>query len=702
MSILSPYITQFQSLVRKLSDGALAQALQMHSDPSDPKGFWLAQEAMGRKDARDKMMAAQQGPQPTVVQQLAQQLSPQPPMPPQEMPQMAANTPPPMPPQPPPGVPGMGAMPPQAPPQMPVAMAQAGGYVHDYGVASLPYEPRYEKGGIVAFEEGKLVKGDPDQATKAYHNAMSGMDAEAERGDVANQFFSNLNSLFKLTPANFGASTLANLSAGLAWVRDPKTGKLIRAYNSPDFPSILPPLAKTTEYDPNAVGSIPRRASAPFDKNWLVSAGAPPSLTPAQEAAIMRGKPSAEKDSSAGWSAIEGAPETAGKESATPDLDALLLEQFNAGTDKYTTGISALYKPQGVGQSRKFIPAPAMQEKDLPELKAKTIEDEIAEQKEDAKLFDIDPDYYKNRQSKIDARKTTAEKDYAGDKWTPLLQFASKMLGTPGGIGTQLGAAIPAGLESYKETKKDYRDLMERIEDKSGANTLAQRQENQQKALAARNAVESRRKEIYDRSLALAMEKHKTELANVTNENEYNQVQDKIKADAVNATNQISAQIATSAMNSANENSRAALTGLAGLEGRRITAAAQAAENALRRADRLQVARWAHQDKINKMTATQQAADQKRLADKIKTISDTKAFAHLANMKPGMTADMVREAYVAGKLTSEDIARAKQDLVLMEEFSREEIAANPYAGSGTALDPSPFSGGLPTLGSSPE
>lgn len=166
MSILSPYVAQFQSLVKKLSDGALAQALQMHSDPSDPKGFWLAQEAMGRKDARDKMMAAQQGPQPTVVQQLAQELSPQPPMPP--MPPMPPQGMPPMPPQGmppmPPGVPGMGAMPPQAPPQMPPQM-QAGGHVHDYGVASLPYEPRYEHGGIVAFETGKLVEGDGEERT---------------------------------------------------------------------------------------------------------------------------------------------------------------------------------------------------------------------------------------------------------------------------------------------------------------------------------------------------------------------------------------------------------------------------------------------------------------------------------------------------------------------------------------------------------
>ena len=42
-----------------------------------------------------------------------------------------------------------GAQQPQPQPQM-----QAGGHVHDYGVASLPYTPNYEHGGIVSFEEG--------------------------------------------------------------------------------------------------------------------------------------------------------------------------------------------------------------------------------------------------------------------------------------------------------------------------------------------------------------------------------------------------------------------------------------------------------------------------------------------------------------------------------------------------------------------
>jgi len=55
----------------------------------------------------------------------------------------------------------------QAEPQMPPQAMQAGGHVHDYGVASLPYEPRYEEGGIVAFQEGGYYSTDP---SKEYRN----------------------------------------------------------------------------------------------------------------------------------------------------------------------------------------------------------------------------------------------------------------------------------------------------------------------------------------------------------------------------------------------------------------------------------------------------------------------------------------------------------------------------------------------------
>ena len=74
---------------------------------------------------------------------------------------MGNNQPPPqMPPQ---GVPGMDAA-----PQMPPQGAQAGGYIHDFGVASLPYTPNYEHGGIVSFggtTDGSYV--DPYAAAQA-------------------------------------------------------------------------------------------------------------------------------------------------------------------------------------------------------------------------------------------------------------------------------------------------------------------------------------------------------------------------------------------------------------------------------------------------------------------------------------------------------------------------------------------------------
>jgi hypothetical protein len=194
MSILSPVVAQFQSLVKKLSDSALAQALQMHADPSDPKGFWLAQEAMGRSAARKEAQTTSAN-QPTVVQQLAQNLAPAPmgAMPPQMPPQGITAAMPPAPPQMPQAAPPIppqgiaGVMPPQGmPPQMPaapmppqappVAMAQAGGHVHDYGVASLPYEPRYEEGGIVSFAEGGGLGGRGTGGRNTYGVPVSDID----------------------------------------------------------------------------------------------------------------------------------------------------------------------------------------------------------------------------------------------------------------------------------------------------------------------------------------------------------------------------------------------------------------------------------------------------------------------------------------------------------------------------------------------
>jgi len=351
MSILSPNATQFQLLVKKLSDGALSQALQMHADPSDPKGFWLAQEAMGRAAARKEAQAGNANP-PTVVQQLAKQLTPQPPAPPQGMP--------PMPPQ---GVPGMGAMPPMPqvaapmppqgmppqmppmPPQMPpqappVAMAQAGGHVHDYGIAGLPYMPRYEHGGIVSFAkggdegmdeglyEGQSFEGyNPDDPSQMLAELdTKGRSKENQQQLEADTDAANVLTALRsiVTGPALGLAGAADVGTmiprafgSLAWERG-KDGKLTRNMDSPDF-NWFPateavknwaeaPIGDdfvSTRYDPNSdnapppkekfkpitsnvfsaanpnASAPPKTEAAPFNPNWLVSANAPPSLAQA-------------------------------------------------------------------------------------------------------------------------------------------------------------------------------------------------------------------------------------------------------------------------------------------------------------------------------------------------------------------------------------------------------------------------------------
>ena len=307
MSILSPVAAQIQSLAKKLSDSALAQALQMHADPSDPKGFWLAQEAMGRSAARKEAQAASAN-SPTVVQQLAQQLNPPPPqaMPPQMPPQGVATAMPPqaMPPQAMPPQMPVASMPPQAPP---VAMAQAGGHVHDYGVASLPYTPRYEHGGIVSFngEEQSYVNsidylkdGYPELDTSLRNkeidqevDAMFGETpekipapiAEGETTSISEKtplqnYFNTKNDKY-LWQAILGPQTDPN-----AWENYLKTKK---------DSDLLAATKNYLAYGNPVVSEKPQlqseetKPAAPFNPNWLMSATAAPSLIqqPSEQAA---------------------------------------------------------------------------------------------------------------------------------------------------------------------------------------------------------------------------------------------------------------------------------------------------------------------------------------------------------------------------------------------------------------------------------
>jgi len=449
--ILSPNAVEFQSLVRKLSDGALSQALQMHADPSDPKGFWLAQEAMSRKSNRDKMTAAQQGPQPTVAQQLAQTLAPAPapaPMPmgvptqgipaamPPAPPQMAQAAPP-MPPQ---GMPA--AMPPQAPP---VAMAQAGGHVHDYGVASLPYEPRYEEGGIVSFAEGGGLGGRGTGGRNIYGVPVSDID---DYLTVARSF------------------------------SDPEVE------SSEDFQNLMKQsiaykkgIENQTKEEVEASGATygrepPKKESPKKNDGFFMAAGDPF----AQYRGII--------------GEMENMPE--------PTVD---YSAFGAPT------------------------LPASKLKDVPSLKlAKpdsiTPQQALAEQKALEESQGINSNYYKDYKDKLTSREEKAEKEFDANKWAAALDFFGGMMSSPGNFGQQIGAAIPKGLSSLKESRKEYLGRMGEIEKLADMSDAAERLESMGRIKEAQQISREREARINELSNAEAVSLHGDNVAAAKNEDD--------------------------------------------------------------------------------------------------------------------------------------------------------------------------------------
>ena len=146
-----PINQQVEKVNAALSRMSPQQLMSMLQDKNNPYLYLVTSRLAQLKEMQQPKPPPPQG---TVTDHVAQALM-QPPMPPQGI---AAAMPP-----------GM-AMPPQMPPQMaqaapqmPPQAMQAGGHVHDYGVASLPYEPRYEEGGIVSFQEGGYYSTDPSE-----------------------------------------------------------------------------------------------------------------------------------------------------------------------------------------------------------------------------------------------------------------------------------------------------------------------------------------------------------------------------------------------------------------------------------------------------------------------------------------------------------------------------------------------------------
>ena len=163
-----PINQQVEKVNAALSRMSPQQLMSMLQDKNNPYLYLVTSRLAQLKEMQQPKPPPPQG---TVTDHVAQALM-QPPMPPQGI---AAAMPP-----------GM-AMPPQMPPQMAPQMAQAapqmppqamqaGGQVHDYGVASLPYEPRYEEGGIVSFAEGGGLGGRGTGGRNIYGVPVSDID----------------------------------------------------------------------------------------------------------------------------------------------------------------------------------------------------------------------------------------------------------------------------------------------------------------------------------------------------------------------------------------------------------------------------------------------------------------------------------------------------------------------------------------------
>lgn len=149
------------------------------ADPNAPPAYLIA-AAMQEQKALRQAGQSPPRPQPTVVSQLAQEMSPPPasqglgslpPSPAMSNPSAPA-----------PSLAQSPMAPPQEAPPAPQAMAR-GGSVHDYGVASLPYEADYKEGGVVAFAGGDWIHGYEGVTDPEDPRLSSGIASIAKRAE---------------------------------------------------------------------------------------------------------------------------------------------------------------------------------------------------------------------------------------------------------------------------------------------------------------------------------------------------------------------------------------------------------------------------------------------------------------------------------------------------------------------------------------
>ena len=343
-------------------------------------------------------------------------------------PQMAPQMPPQMSPQ----------MPPQMAPQMPPQGMQAGGQVHDYGVASLPYEPRYEEGGIVAFQEGGpsyefFPKGynpydDPNS------DFYSGLKSPEERQRIED---AKLN-LFMLQRPENRESIPEDVRKAIA------SRQLRNAETSP-----TPPIA--TWLKNFASEHLVPKNQAKEDKKSLEKLTAP-------NRSLTQGEP---------YFRDYSAPKTSDSK-ITMDprevSDMLKNDMFN---------LPALTNSgyPGFGNTRKELTA------DLAKYEAEAKANatpalsfgDIAKSRLEAQKAnpDFDPDFFKKRKEGYQKDVSELGDRATGELLTKVLPSAFlEMAGTPGGFLKGLTAGAKKGVEGFDTSMQGIREAREKLKDR--------------------------------------------------------------------------------------------------------------------------------------------------------------------------------------------------------------------------------------------
>jgi len=321
---------------------------------------------------------------------------------------MGNNQPPPqMPPQ---GVPGMDAA-----PQMPPQGAQAGGYIHDFGVASLPYTPKYEHGGIVSFggtTDGSFVAG------RNYAPRLYGVEAIDPRQNPESWLY--------------GTDVFVN--------PDVSFGDEIWPFNEE---------RKLEHLGAKLVGGKSKKALSPTElKTALQSNGRMPPLSRTDINPSANLLPTRDAN---GKLVYPNSSATSDKLKLT-DEEIKNLQGSGFDPSKYLSAGSGMSNLPAIPNYDKFIEDKFIAPKDYDKTKR------AAERAEFMKDFGVNPKFYEEQKVENEKNIANLKSQKKKDLWLALVQGGLKMAQTPGSIGQALAAGAESGLGALKETNKEYKE----------------------------------------------------------------------------------------------------------------------------------------------------------------------------------------------------------------------------------------------------